>query len=1135
MRGRRWLERLEHSAIITLSPELKIEQQDQRTSSARRSEDLAMAETQDLQTKSKKLKLKTDIPVKAELRMKEPLAIGCCIRSSDYSKTGTVGPFVRLIKTDELCFLTARNIFGPPQVFLDKKVVGTKVLHILCDGSRGDKGAVCGTVVATELTEMLDVVLVKITDECKPTTGKFITATDEQLRKAGFAIFEVPSYNNDSMQQDARDLTQTEIEDYRVIKVGGCTGLTVGDLKLTPNKNTDDYIIKKENTDMQRLEFLPYKEHMCITDKDDKFAEDRDVGSAVYLVDKHNQMHCIGMIVQVLHDDDESKVLVTPIQGILRRLGEILGQTVELATFEDKAYQFDSPYDKEIFHKALEEGYEKDRQIRINIVGYYNEGKTSLTRRLLNESVEEVLSTDLIEVHVRRCKLKEGGVWETCERDEAALDCVTRFTDVLKETPQHRLSSPFPEDEIKMATLKEYGEEVLDKSESEIEGNITIGTTDNTNSALRDQHGLFHTSGKGNILATNAVQKTNFIRRVTDTLASPSTTDTTDVLWANIWDFGGQFIYYATHQIFHSRDAIYLLVFDLTKKLDGFVIDVDFPRKEKIENNLRFWVNSIHAFAGSEDGKTPIIILIGTHKDKFEGNEREMAERFEEIENLFADSVLGNHIHEKHFAVDNLHETDGTIDELRKTIFELGSDIARKMKVPAKWIPLEDALLNAKDRNILKFEEIRVLNSANNEPIGTDDDLKLFLKYHHGKGMLVFFDEDVLSDYVIINPQYLIDAFKCIITSRKTCRMSVDLQEKWQLMTKDGVVEKRFVEEIWQQNTNGKFFENRHILLLFLQRHRILAELKQMDDSTGEQIGLGKYLIPCLLQKQRKQGKVEKFLKGKKRTEVAIGFHIKHTIVIPIIYERVTAALLGKWSPIHFEDEALIFQNVGYFKIDPQHAGRIELNQKKGIEVMVISLCPPPYTPQPVECDRFRRYVDQVIQHEFRKLHHEKKRDTFIYRVKCSDPSHDLLESNKWLDLEEFKNLPRTTSCLEHGNHTLSVEEAVATWFLKQEYPTARKFEDRVVTERELSQLAQAIGANWELLGVELGLTSDEIQRIRIDHEHSGIATVIFFILKQWKQINSGKDTLGNLTNKIFTCQGVNINTDKIRNVMDNF
>lgn len=61
----------------------------------------------------------------------------------------------------------------------------------------------------------------------------------------------------------------------------------------------------------------------------------------------------------------------------------------------------------ELYKKALEDGEEKDYNIRLMIVGGYGVGKTTLTKRLLCQSVNvnERKSTDGIDVYVGRCRV----------------------------------------------------------------------------------------------------------------------------------------------------------------------------------------------------------------------------------------------------------------------------------------------------------------------------------------------------------------------------------------------------------------------------------------------------------------------------------------------------------------------------------------------------------------------------------------------------------------------------------------------------------------------------------------------------------------------------------------------------------
>ena len=61
----------------------------------------------------------------------------------------------------------------------------------------------------------------------------------------------------------------------------------------------------------------------------------------------------------------------------------------------------------EIFKKALEDGKERDYNIRLMVVGPFGVGKTAFTKRLLCQDVDvnERNSTDGIDVHVGKCRI----------------------------------------------------------------------------------------------------------------------------------------------------------------------------------------------------------------------------------------------------------------------------------------------------------------------------------------------------------------------------------------------------------------------------------------------------------------------------------------------------------------------------------------------------------------------------------------------------------------------------------------------------------------------------------------------------------------------------------------------------------
>lgn len=65
-----------------------------------------------------------------------------------------------------------------------------------------------------------------------------------------------------------------------------------------------------------------------------------------------------------------------------------------------------------LYLDLLKSGSEKKRDIRIVIVGKKGSGKTSLVRKLFGKKIEEVTSTNGIEIHRIRCNANtDDGIW----------------------------------------------------------------------------------------------------------------------------------------------------------------------------------------------------------------------------------------------------------------------------------------------------------------------------------------------------------------------------------------------------------------------------------------------------------------------------------------------------------------------------------------------------------------------------------------------------------------------------------------------------------------------------------------------------------------------------------------------------
>lgn len=325
------------------------------------------------------------------------------------------------------------------------------------------------------------------------------------------------------------------------------------------------------------------------------------------------------------------------------------------------------------------------------------------------------------------------------------------------------------------------------------------------------------------------------------------------------------------------------------------------------------------------------------------------------------------------------------------------------------------------------------------------------------------------------------------------------------------------------------------ILLKFLKRHRILAEL-QFEDSSGNLIGMGKYMIPSFLKSTCSDATADSFLRQKSFSTTLLGIRLENNTVLATMYERITAAALGLWPPIKFEEQCLVFQNVGYYRLDRQHAGKITKREGQGIELMVIILCPSDEDIAVVS-DRFRRYVEMVISQEFWKLHKDKREKLYSHYIKCNDPYHGGNGSKESHSLDNIRKDGKSNVCCPDyvTNHKIDVRKTIEEWF--QEAKISEKHTGTVkhVTEKDLTKIAQAIGTNWELLGIGLGLSSDKIERIKQRNRDSGTATVIFYMLKEWKNMNQGGADQGFLIQTMKDTDVLSVNWDKIRNFLDDF
>ncbi|AFY40133.1 small GTP-binding protein [[Leptolyngbya] sp. PCC 7376] len=217
----------------------------------------------------------------------------------------------------------------------------------------------------------------------------------------------------------------------------------------------------------------------------------------------------------------------------------------------------------------------------------------------------------------------------------------------------------------------------------------------------------------------------------------------------NIWDFGGQEIYHATHQFFLTQRSLYILVTDERKE------DTDFD----------YWLNIIELL-----GKDSPIVVAQNQRD---GRTRKidirgLKGRFENIKDIIATDL----------------KTGTNLDELIKQLcFQLSNLPHVGDRLPKIWVKIRD-FLQDNPRNYVSLKLF--LSLCKKAGFKASKDSLQLSHYLHDLGIILHFQDDpLLKKTVILNPEWGTTAVYQILDNKKVkdnfgLFSRADLSDIWQ-------------------------------------------------------------------------------------------------------------------------------------------------------------------------------------------------------------------------------------------------------------------------------------------------------------------------------------------------------------------
>ena len=428
-------------------------------------------------------------------------------------------------------------------------------------------------------------------------------------------------------------------------------------------------------------------------------------------------------------------------------------------------------------------------------------------------------------------------------------------------------------------------------------------------------------------------------------------------IYSVLWDFGGQSVYYVTHPLFLTARAMYLLVYDLSRdpherakpivKQGMFKkIEDNFSAKTNLDY-LDFWMTSVASLASQDEdhqvhsgpksevlpGKLPPVFLVCTHADEpFGGADPSVLAR--EVFGSLQTKPYKTHLYEDVFVVDNtksgLESEYSEVTRLREKVFSVAKELPQmKEAIPIKWLKYEKAL-HVKAEEGHKWISLERAKHIAYERCKIDEDQEFLtlLNFLHDQRILIHFDDTpVLNNLVVLDPQWLINVFKMVITVKPYVHEEREFKELWHKLETTGILEEALLKHVWGPLIEQQ--ETTESLTAMMEKFSLLCPWPSSDSSCSKQ-----YLVPSMLMSHPPQD-IAKLVASAQIPSLFLKFESGQ--VPPGLFPRLVLQFFqwGKdefWSPVN----PLLYHNFArFYTSGDEDCSVILLCHHSSIEVVV--------------------------------------------------------------------------------------------------------------------------------------------------------------------------------------------------------
>ena len=517
------------------------------------------------------------------------------------------------------------------------------------------------------------------------------------------------------------------------------------------------------------------------------------------------------------------------------------------------------PLAVEAYNKALNEGKARVKRLPIMVIGQDRSGKTSLKNSMLgkpfNPDEDSTVGIDVgpshFNVSTDICMQGENTVNNQAQNDfREALSFEHHMARLVVEVLTHHTNNQNSKDDLPSNEAKIVSSSVASKNA------IESGQESGADSAARQE--------EKNCIVEIPDEVAERVKNLLQEVEEKRVGDDAE-MYSIVWDFAGQPVYYATHPLFLTQRAVYLLVFDLSRGLHAradptvkqgmYSMILDNHDCKSNLDYLDFWMTWVASIGNQDENQQirldqspmniPPVFLVCTHADEPCGG----ADPFVLAREVFGSletKPYKNQLYQDVFVVDNTKSGSKAECSEVKRLWEKVRAVAKELPqmkedYPVKWLRFEKALQTAvrEGKKWISLEETRLIASKLCH-IEDDQGFATLLNFLHDQRILIHFDSSpLLNNMVILDPQWLVELFTSVITVKPGPYEGKE-RELWRRLQTEGILEYKLLELVWDPLSIPK--EMFPSLLEIMEKFSLLCPWPSSDASCSKQ-----YLVPSML------------------------------------------------------------------------------------------------------------------------------------------------------------------------------------------------------------------------------------------------------------------------------------------------